>query len=368
MPIIPLYASSLGLGISEIGIIVSLMFYVAAFLMIPFGILSDRIGARNIMIAGLSIFVITPILYTFASTSQHIVFIRIFQGLGSAMFIPAALSLAVDLAPAKKRGQATGWVVTAGQLGLMCGPLAAGFLLDFFGFKGSFYGSFFITLIGLIVAGALYKYLPRKTDKVSHDTVQNSWNWLKHSLMLAALLIPLLTALGAGNLNGYIPLYGAKHAVNGSDIGSIIAIYYASSAILRVPFGKLTDLYGPRLIILIGLFIFAIGMALFSLGHSFLFLSLVAVLFGIGFGMSFPASMVIVANQAPPHMRGTGMAIYVTIFQIGIALGTTLMGFVAGATSFETMFQTSGIIMLFGVLVFYILTRNKPQGDATSTN
>ena len=368
MPIIPLYASSLGSGISETGIIVSLMFYMAAFLMIPFGMLSDRVGARKIMIAGLSIYAIAPILYTFAGTPLQIVFVRIFHGLGVAMYIPSALSFVVGLAPAEKRGEATGWVITAGQMGLMCGPLAGGFLLDLFNFKVSFYGIFFITLIGLIMAIASYKHTPQKADNKSSDTAQRSWGWLKQILIFAALLIPLLMALGSGNLNAYIPLYGIRNAISVSEIGAIIAIYYASSSILRVPFGKLTDRYGPRLIILIGFFIFAVGMALFSLAHSFLSLSLVAVLFGLGFGIGFPAAMVIVANQAPPHMRGMAMAMYTATFQIGIALGTMLMGFVADATSFETMFQISGIVMLLGVFTFYLLTRNKPQLHATPTN
>ena len=191
---------------------------------------------------------------------------------------------------------------------------------------------------------------------------------MKQILIFAALLIPLLMALGSGNLNAYIPLYGIRNAISVSEIGAIIAIYYASSSILRVPFGKLTDRYGPRLIILIGFFIFAVGMALFSLAHSFLSLSLVAVLFGLGYGMGFPAGMVIVANQAPSHMRGMAMAMYTATFQIGVALGVTLMGFVVDATSFETMFQISGIVMLLGVFTFYLLTRNKPQLHVTPTN
>jgi MFS family permease len=186
-----------------------------------------------------------------------------------------------------------------------------------------------------------------------------SWGWLKQGAMLGALFIPLLMALGSGSLNGFMPLYGKEQSISPSQIGIIIAIYYASSSVLRAPFGKLTDRYGPRHMIVAGSLIFIAGMALFSLAHSFLTMSLVAVLFGLGFGLGFPAGLVAAANHAPPHMRGLAMSMCTATFQVGVALGTMLMGFVANARGFETMFLVAGAIMLFELSIFFILSRVK---------
>jgi len=336
--------------------------------MIPFGMLSDRIGPWKIMIAGLLVFILAPVLYSFASVPEHLIPMRLLHGLGSAMYIPAALSLVVHLSPPEKRGEATGWVVTMGQLGIMCGPLMGGFLLDLFDFRISFYTSSFVALLALIIALVLYKRTPHKSEGKTSGTVQISWGWLKQNIIIAALLIPLFLGLGVSNLNTFIPLYGAKNAIGEAQIGTIIAIYYASSAVLRVPFGRFTDRYGPRPIMVIGFLIFAIGMASFSLVNSFPFVSLVAAFFGLGFGIAFPAGLVIMANLAQPHMRGMAMAIYTSTFQIGVALGSSTMGFLADATSFERMFQISGIIMLVGVCAFYLLTRNRHKADFLSND
>lgn len=71
------------------------------------------------------------------------------------------------------------------------------------------------------------------------------------------------------------------------------------------------------------------------------------------------------ANLAPPDMRGMAMAIYTSIFHIGIAFGATLMCIVADVTSFEIMFQISGIIILSGVFIFYLLTCRRSTVDKT---
>jgi predicted MFS family arabinose efflux permease len=238
-----------------------------------------------------------------------------------------------------------------------------GFLLDLFDFRISFFTSSSMALIALIMALVLYKRTPQKSEVKINGNVQISWGWMKQSIIIAALLIPLFLGLGVSNLNTYIPLYGAKNAISDAQIGTIIAVYYFSSAVLRVPFGRLTDRYGPRPIMMIGFLVFAIAMAGFSLVNSFSFISLVAALFGLGFGIAFPAGLVIMANRARPHMRGMAMAMYTSTFQIGVALGSSTMGFVADATSFERMFQISGIIMLAGVSAFYLLTRNRHKAD-----
>jgi predicted MFS family arabinose efflux permease len=255
-----------------------------------------------------------------------------------------------------------------GQLGIMCGPLMGGFLLDLFDFGISFYASSSMALLALFIALVLYKRTPHASEEKTRSTVQISWGWLKQRIIIAALLIPLFLGFGVSNLQTYIPLYSSDNAISDSQIGIIIAIYYASSAVLRVPFGRLTDRLGPRPIMAIGFFIFAIGMASFSMVDSFPLVSLVGAFFGLGFGVAFPAGLVIMANLAQPSMRGMAMAMYTSTFQIGVALGSSTMGFLADATSFERMFQVSGILMLAGVSAFYLLTRNRRKDDFVSND
>ncbi len=102
--------------------------YVAALTTIPFGLLSDRMGRRTLLIAGLIIFVITPLLYPFASDPYQLIFVRAVHGLSSTTFTPAAIALVIDTTPPEKRGEALGWYTTANQAGFVVGPALGGFL------------------------------------------------------------------------------------------------------------------------------------------------------------------------------------------------------------------------------------------------
>ena len=53
-PVIPLYAAELGADVAEVGVIAAMNAYVAAFLLIPFGLLSDRLGRHRLLGGGLT--------------------------------------------------------------------------------------------------------------------------------------------------------------------------------------------------------------------------------------------------------------------------------------------------------------------------
>jgi len=60
-PILPLYAEGMGASPAEIGLTVAGYSYVTAVALIPFGILSDRVGHRRMLIAGLLISSLAPL-------------------------------------------------------------------------------------------------------------------------------------------------------------------------------------------------------------------------------------------------------------------------------------------------------------------
>jgi len=353
----PLYATELGATVSQVGLIVAIYSYVTALILIPFGILSDRLGRRNFLIAGLVIFTLAPLLYPLAATPGQLILVRAIHGLASAALTPAAITSVIDLASKSQRGEAIGWYTTSTQLGLMAGPITGGFILNYLGFNAVFYSCSVISLLGLVFILSRLRAIPQ--GSAIEGTEDNSWGWIKQRLIFAGLLTPFFIAIGSGTIAAYIPLYGESFGVTGTGAGLIITAIYISSALLRVPAGKLSDKVGRKLMIISGMAISVVSMALFSQFHSISQLCIVAIFFGIGMGIAAPASIALVADMASEGARGLSMGVTACLFQIGLAAGATAMGAVAGISSFEIMFLVCALCLAIGLLVVFGLMRSR---------
>jgi len=355
-PVIPLYATELGASVSQVGVIVATISYVTAFFLIPFGMLSDRFGRQKLLIGGLVVFTLAPLLYPLANNPEQLILVRAIHGLGAAAFLPTAIALVVDLTPETKRGEAIGWYTASLQLGLMAGPITGGFLTSQFGFDAAFYGCSAISFIGLALAFSRLRAIAHQPAVIPVER-KSSWRWLAQPLAIAVLLAPLLVAVGSGTIGSYIPLYGMRFGMTGADAGAIITAVYASSAALRAPAGRLADRVDRKLLLIAGVGLSAIAVSLFAFFHSLAQFIIIGVVFGIGMGIAMPASLVMAADFSSAGGRAVAMAIPTCFFQVGLALGPTIMGPVAQMSGFKTMFLACAASLAFGLLIMLGLMR-----------
>lgn len=356
-PVVPLYAAELGAPVSQVGLIVAAFSYVTALLLIPLGMISDKLGLHKFVIAGLAIFALAPLLYPLAANPQQLMIVRAIHGLSAAAYLPAGIALAMDLAPVAQRGEAIGWYTMSFHLGLMAGPITGGFMLDYFGFAAAFYSCSAAALLGLVFV--LCRLGTITQPSVAERTRSSSWGWMKQALAFAALLMPLFIAIGAGTLGTYIPLYGQGFGIAGAGAGAIITATYASSALLRAPAGRLSDRVGRKPMIACGMAVTAVAAGFVSVFHSLSPLIVVAIFFGIGMALAMPAGLALVADLSSAGQRGLAMAMPTCFFQVGLAVGPTAMGFVAEASSFEMMFLVCASSLALGLFIILGLMQKK---------
>jgi MFS family permease len=343
----------LNASISEIGIVVALLSYGTAIFMIPSGLLSDRIGRKTLLIIGLLISTICPIFYSFTTTLIQLSLLRAVHGIGLAAQIPVTIAAVLDLSPANQRGKALGWYTTATQSGLMIGPVIGGYLLNTFSFNVVFTSSGIFSLVGLLIVLLKSREIPQRIV----DATSGSFglHWLKQKAFYGAILTPFAISLGLGTINAFMPIYCKGFNISVVGAGLIITLAYASSAMLRVVAGSVSDKIGRKPMILSGLALSALMIALISGLNTLVFLSIVAFCFGIGMGVVQPASMALTADLASDKARGLAIGIYTSLYQFGAAIGPTAMGAVAASSSLQTMYLTCGISLAFCLLIIYIL-------------
>jgi MFS family permease len=138
----------------------SALLFSRIFTQVPLGRLSDRIGRKPIIIAGLILLGPSTALLGYATSVTQLVILRLFQGLGSAAVAAPAFAVAADLAQAGGEGRQMSVITMGFGLGIALGPLVAGVLAVY-----SFVLPFIIGgVFSLIGAWAVYRYVPETVN------------------------------------------------------------------------------------------------------------------------------------------------------------------------------------------------------------
>ncbi|MCZ7397751.1 MAG: MFS transporter, partial [Candidatus Methanoperedens sp.] len=125
----------------------------------PAGMLSDRIGRRNVMVAGFLIFSLVYLGFAIANTGYLVWILFAVYGFYMAMTDGVSKAYAVDLVPAGKRGTAIGLFYTATGLMALISSIIAGLLWDYAGASAPF---LFGSVTALVAAVMLVVTLPAK--------------------------------------------------------------------------------------------------------------------------------------------------------------------------------------------------------------
>ena len=105
VPIIPLLINSFGLSAAMIGIAVSSFAVARAFSNIPSGILAGRHGAKTVLVLGATISGLGNLMIGVIPEYTSLVAFRFVAGLGSALFITAAVIFVADVSTSANRGR-----------------------------------------------------------------------------------------------------------------------------------------------------------------------------------------------------------------------------------------------------------------------
>ena len=106
-----------------------------------------------------------------------------------------------------------------------------------------------------------------------------------------------------------------------------ITIYLLASTITVPFYGKLSDLYGRKPLLMIGITIFLIGSALSGLSQNMTQLIIFRGIQGLGAGALFPISLAVIGDLFTPQERGKYQGLFGAVFGVAAILGPLLGGF-----------------------------------------
>jgi EmrB/QacA subfamily drug resistance transporter len=166
-----------------------------AVLLVTGGRLGDLFGRRKIFLAGVVIFASASAAIGFSPSDTWLVAWRAVQGVGSALMMPATLSIITNAFPPEERGKAIGTWAGVSAMALAIGPVVGGFLVE----SVSWQSIFFLNLPVAVGAVVIALFAVRESRD---ETVERSVD-IPGVLTLTTGLAALVLALVEGNSWGW---------------------------------------------------------------------------------------------------------------------------------------------------------------------
>jgi MFS transporter, DHA1 family, multidrug resistance protein len=352
LPLVPIFARDLGASTVQVGMINAGFMLSATLLSLPLGLVSDRLGRRRLVLAGMAVSGLTALLLLLVRTPAQVGAVYLFSGIGLACFSPAMMSYVGDVSPAPFLGRAYGWLTSALYLGMAAGPGLGGAVAAY-GFEAAF------ILSALVAAAAIAGLAPRMpapppaATPASPDFLRDVREIGGNRAVLACWTVTFFVTYAWGALFAFFPLHAGDSGISIMHTGLIFTTQAAANALFRIPIGHLSDRTGRRdLYIVAGSLLFAVFVMLVGRFERPLPLYLLFAAVGAATAATFTAVGAVISEAVPTRIRGLAMGGYNTCIYGGFAASAATLGTVIERYGFPAGFAAAGAVCAAAALLF----------------
>ncbi|WP_336773852.1 MFS transporter [Paenibacillus sp. MMO-58] len=192
---------------------------------------------------------------------------------------------------------------------------------------------------------------------------------LKNRGALLILMFNLLLVFtGIGLVIPIMPKFMETLGITGGIVGLLVAAFSLTQLLFSPLAGRLSDKFGRKRMIVIGMLVFAVSEAMFGFAESSVLLFVSRLLGGISAAMIMPAVMAYAADITTKEERASGMGFINAAITTGFIIGPGIGGYIA-EFGIRAPFYAAGVAgVLAAVINLIILPESKPvQDEATET-
>ena len=360
------HARNLGASAALVGLIVAAYSITNLFGNLGVGFVLDRWGRNRPIIVGLAITALAVLSYAFIRSPEQLLVARAIHGIGAAALTPGAFSIIGDRVASDQRGRAMGLAGAMIAIPAMIGPPAAGILRDAWGANAVFYIDSAFLAVTLIAFVAVTRELPASQRPRSARVAAASTDSLLSSpLLWSAFIAQFAITVGVGVLVAHLPLVLENQGESAARAGYSFAIYaFVSMLVMASPIGGASDRIGRFGPLIVGLLGVAAGLAVLGMSAGYGVIVVGMAVFGLGYGLVFPAATAMVAEAAGRARRGMAFGVFYAVYSLGVAVGSAGSGRLAGI--FEDLvalpFLISAVVVVAAIPVVAIIRRPADAG------
>ncbi|MFM9035935.1 MAG: MFS transporter [Mycobacterium sp.] len=307
------------------------------------GTWSDRFGRKPVLTAGWLLAVPVPLLLIWAPSWSWVVVANVLLGVSQGLTWSTTVVMKIDLVGPRQRGLAMGLNEAAGYCAVALTAWLAGYLAAGHGLRPA---PFLLGLCYALIGLGLSVTLVRETrdyaraEAAGRPAADDSAARLSNRAIfrLTSLTEPALSsACQAGLVNnmnfglswGLFPLLFAGAGLAVDRIGLLVAVYPAVWGAAQILTGALSDRWGRKHLITVGMLTQAVGLALVATGEDFDAWLAAAALLGVGTAMVYPTLLAVIGDVAHPLWRARSVGAYRLWRDGGYAVGAVVGGVAA---------------------------------------
>ncbi|MCX6389381.1 MAG: MFS transporter [Solirubrobacterales bacterium] len=359
LPILPRYVKGpIGGGDVEVGLVIGAYAF-AAILARPIGgRFGDRRGRRPVMIAGVLMTAIAGGIYAVPMGIPGLVLTRMLLGVGEGIVFTSGAAWVADLADASNRGRLVGLYGLSIWSGLSIGPLIGE---GIFQATGSYDAVWIFCALAPLAALPLLIKIPNDRNPNPKSAQHSGLGSFFPREAIRPGLSMMVGCLGFAAIASFLVLMLDNRGIGHGALA--FAAFAISVVVSRFLFGSIPDRIGGRNAAIGAALVEMVGLLLIAVAGSLPVVLVASATIGVGFSLLFPSLALLVLDEVDADRRGAAMGAFTSFFDVGVALGSPLVGIAASAGGYPAAFEVGAVGALLSAAIVATVRSNKRHGE-----
>lgn len=350
VPILPVFLAGKGFAETQIGMIMGAS-ALAALLVRPFvGMQVDTRGSRPILLWGQILALLSIIGFLRAEDMVSFVSLRFVFGIAMALYGTGAVTFASSIGTGKANSNAIALYTLMTMIGLGSSMSLAQVVFDHLGFSSTV----LMASVLLVIAFCVMEFRERTIKPAGNKGNGMSFgDVLRQKAVLATSAGQFGSSFAFGAIFTFIPLAAIQSGI------SFYSFFFISFAITvigsRFFVQRIIEQFGLEKTCVYAYMSMLLGVAPLVFAISPLVLVLTGLLFGAGFGVTFPAFVLLLVHRIDPGSRGTSLGLLIAAGDIAVALSVSILGGIAEHFGYFYLFLTVSVILTACMYILHAL-------------
>jgi ACDE family multidrug resistance protein len=310
------------------------------------GYLADRVGRRGVLVGSLLLFAGAGAAALVAERFEHLVVVRLVQGIGAASLGALNVTLISDFFDGHARVRLLGFNHSVLSIGTAVLPVISGWIA-----AASWRLPFALPILGVVVAAGVLMFIPPHShhQAVSSDApagAQTNRGGLAVLLSISAATYAVLFGPFLNYLQERIRLLEPEGPALYERIGLMVGLMSVATTLGALGVGRLSKRFPLHLLLTVACVLYSAALVLFVAVPSYALLVIPTVLFGLAQALNQPVVQSLVARLASAERRGTVLSLNRTAALVGQTVGPLLFGAVYRSGGLEVVFIAGAVLTL----------------------
>eukprot|EP01062_Namystynia_karyoxenos_P015006 TRINITY_DN15439_c4_g1_i1.p1 TRINITY_DN15439_c4_g1~~TRINITY_DN15439_c4_g1_i1.p1 ORF type:complete len:531 (+),score=146.21 TRINITY_DN15439_c4_g1_i1:80-1594(+) len=383
LPAMPLFATSIGLTPSQVGLVMSAGGFARLVSNAPSAVIVEHCARIPTMVGAQVLGAAAMVGHALSTSLATLLFWRVLFSGVSCLHYAAAQEYVADISGASNRAQTNAPVIMAWNMGFSLGPAVGGLAADCTAIGAA---APFVLSGGLLAAAAVSTLClvgetkphrrfslqppppapdpPAAAQSPQQDAVQSAESVLSKfapllrqsgAVRAACLAQALLWITTSGCQFTLLPMHGIALGLRVTDVGVVFGLMSVVTIAASPVFARISDRYGRKPVVLPSLLL--CGCATFAVSHCTGMWDLCAATMAWSAGIAGAQSGLFpyVQDSVTAESRTAALTLYRTSMDVGITLGGLIFAPIAQALSLPAAFQASAVVCSLACLAFAVL-------------